>query len=267
MLAELVVPLLAPSGMSAPPSSAHTRHACLLHAKDRLSKAWPGLIPLLEGCTEVNPDKRMTSSDALTALTGAKPSDPQHQRSLGGAVKACVIGTAKAGKSTFINALLGREYLPVDSAPETVSAILVQGSTEPDHADGSLYVFDSRNEDGGAGLLLASGQSAINTKLKAINALQRAQGVNAVTLPDVGVLLPSGVPQLVLKVPFPASLTGPSAEGAFDLYDTPGPNEAAEGVRELVESNARRVLANADVVILVIDFTQMGTTQEMDLLE
>lgn len=46
-----------------------------------------------------------------------------------------------------------------------------------------------------------------------------------------------------------------------------GPNEAAEGVRSLVLSHARKVLNNADVVIIVVDFTSMGTVQESDLLE
>jgi hypothetical protein len=120
---------------------------------------------------------------------------------------------------------------------------------------------------------LASGADAINARLRSLNAQQRR---GAARIGDNGgthvsgvedVVLPEEVPQLVLKVPFPVELTGPSGVGAFDLYDTPGPNEAAEGVRELVTQNAKRILANADVVILVLDFTQMGTTQELELLE
>jgi predicted GTPase len=71
---------------------------------------------------------------------------------------------------------------------------------------------------------------------------------------------------MVLKVPFPSTLTGQGAVGAFDLYDTPGTNEGSRGVRALVTSHARTILANADVVVVVLDFSGMGLTQELELL-
>jgi predicted GTPase len=80
------------------------------------------------------------------------------------------------------------------------------------------------------------------------------------------IAFPGDVPQLVLKVKFPASLTG-GVQGKLDIYDTPGPNEAAEGAKQLVEAQAKRILRNADVVVVVVDFTGMGTTQEDDLLQ
>jgi hypothetical protein len=89
------------------------------------------------------------------------------------------MGTAKAGKSTFINALLGREYLPSDTSPETVGVVLVQGSADPLHAQGSLFVFDPANGDGGQGQLLARGQAAIRDTLRKVNRLQRAAAEKA----------------------------------------------------------------------------------------
>jgi hypothetical protein len=182
----------------------------------------------------------------------------------------------------FINCLLGREYLPSDETPETVGVVLVQGSSDLEHVDGCLYVFDPNSTNGGAGRLLAQGQARINAKLREINCLQRVaakaaseawtawspgQDAYTVHLPEEDVYLPITVPQLVLKVPFPTALTGQAAIGSFDLYDTPGANEAHRGIKALVESNARRILQNADVVIVLIDFTQMGTDQEQQLFE
>ncbi len=250
-----------------------------------MQKLWPGLLPALQAATSTSSVESevgaSTLSSALKLLLAAEPGDPRSskQRGLGGSVKACVLGTAKAGKSMFINGLLGREYLPSDEAPETVGVVLVQGSSDPEHVDGSLFVFDQNSSNGGAGRLLAQGQTRINAKLREVNRLQReaakaaseawspGQDAYTVRLPEEDLLLPITVPQLVLKVPFPAALTGQSAIGSFDLYDTPGPNEAHKGVKALVEQNARRILLNADVVIILIDFTQMGTDQEQQLLE
>jgi GTPase SAR1 family protein len=204
------------------------------------------------------------------------PEDPHlyKERSLGGAVKAAFIGTAKAGKSTLINSLLGAEFLPVGAACETVAVVLIQDSDSKEHKDGVLYTFDERNANGGTGTELARGAVDINAKLQAINRSLRDQAPavaaaeeahlasRAYTLED-GTQLPVRVPQLVLKVKFPASLTGGVR---FDMFDTPGPNEAELGVHRMVGFNARQVLKNADVVVLVVNFTTMGTREEDDLL-
>ena len=41
-----------------------------------------------------------------------------------------VIATIKAGKSTFLNALLGNEYLPSSNVPETSNLLFIKNSEE-----------------------------------------------------------------------------------------------------------------------------------------
>ena len=41
-----------------------------------------------------------------------------------------VIATIKAGKSTFLNALLGNEYLPSSNVPETSNLLFIRNSEE-----------------------------------------------------------------------------------------------------------------------------------------
>ncbi len=226
------------------------------------------------------------------------------RRGMGGAVKVALIGTAKAGKSTCGNTLLGNDFLPSGTECETVAVVLIQHSVEARHGDGVLYAFDRANTINGEGVVLARGAPAVRAKTSAINRELREQATRAApgsrlfsmlsgavdrlkhaargtpapaakpTAPEVYILadgtrLPVQVPQLLLKLPFPASLTGllPGSPGNLDLFDTPGPNEAAPGARKMVEHNANQILRNADVVLFVIDFTAMGSVQEEEVMK
>jgi signal recognition particle receptor subunit beta len=145
-------------------------------------------------------------------------------------VRVLVIGEIKQGKSTLINAIIGREALPVGVTPTTGAVVLVHAGDEPgrylDHGDGEREVLP---EDRFAEL-----------------ARGKPKGGKAANV--------EGTLELVL----PSEVLPPWLE----LVDTPGINDI-EAFRGAV---SRGELPRADVLVLVLDATQLLNRSELAFL-
>jgi small GTP-binding protein len=145
-------------------------------------------------------------------------------------VRVLVIGEIKQGKSTLINAIIGREELPVGVTPTTGAVVVVHAGDDPGrylaHGDGQ--------------------RDALPADRFAELARGKPKGGKAVNV--------EGTLELVLPADvLPAWL---------ELVDTPGINDI-EAFRGAV---ARGELPRADVLVLVLDATQLLNRTELAFL-
>ncbi|GEM_PF-1072158 len=158
-----------------------------------------------------------------------------HRRLDDGRVRVVVLGEIKHGKSSLINALLGESALPIGVTPTTGAVVEISaagmGESEADLPGTYLSIQD----DDGPGARVDA---------ETFTALARGQRE-----PEPG-------RHLSLKVAherLPASL---------ELIDTPGFNDIARFRTAL----SRGELPRADVLVLVLDATQVLSRSELDML-
>jgi GTPase SAR1 family protein len=154
--------------------------------------------------------------------------------------RVAVLALAKAGKSTLINALLGAELLPTSNVPETARIVRVKHAAE----GGSGRLLD-------AGAAVAEGDQAVLGYLRLLNAQVRTGGA-------------ASAGELLLDAPLVALRGRALGSQPFELLDTPGPNEAGA---ERMRMDVDRLLAEADVVLYLLDYTKLRTAEERGLFE
>jgi len=148
-------------------------------------------------------------------------------------IRAVVLGEIKQGKSTLINALLGKDVLPTGVTPTTGATVIVrEGDAPGPHL---------RRED----------DSRIGLEAERFNRLAKGPLTkDAKTDPDDEGVLEYDVDAGVLP-------------GALELVDTPGINDIAK----FRASVSRGELPHADILILALDATQLLNRTEMAFLK
>lgn len=155
--------------------------------------------------------------------------------------RVAIIGITKAGKSTFINALLGNDYLPRSTWPQTARVVRVRH--KPEAVNGVLKEGEGN---------VVEGVEAIRTFIKHLNDEARTQKNQPME------------DELVLEAPI-VSLEGqPLGKYGFEILDTPGPTEL--GFEEL-EQKVEEWLALADVIICMLDITKLNSTGERAIFD
>lgn len=154
--------------------------------------------------------------------------------------KVAVLALIKAGKSTLINAMLGREYLPVNSVAETARIVRVRH--EPKFPQGRLWRTNS----------FVFGAEGVREHLQELNKEFRKSRAER----------PKSEDELILEAPFVALAGQPLGEQGFDILDTPGPNEAGvERLRLKVDA----LIEEADIIIYLLDYTKLKGREEQDI--
>lgn len=154
--------------------------------------------------------------------------------------KIAVLALIKAGKSTFINALLGNEFLPSNAFPETSRIVRIIHSQE-------IKLQDTTNEN-----IVILGLDNIREYVRKLNVDAREKNIQPIE------------DELILYAPI-FKLKDERLNGvSFEILDTPGPNEAgADKLRERVES----LLSKIDVIVYLLDYTRLNQQAEKELLE
>lgn len=154
--------------------------------------------------------------------------------------KIAVLALIKAGKSTFINALLGNEFLPSNAFPETSRIVRIIHSQE-------IKLQDTANEN-----IVILGLDNIREYVRKLNVDAREKNIQPIE------------DELILYAPI-FKLKDERLNGvSFEILDTPGPNEAgADKLRERVES----LLSKIDVIVYLLDYTRLNQQAEKELLE
>lgn len=211
-----------------------------------------------------------------------------------------VVGTAKAGKSMTINAIIGAEVLPSRPDPMTTLPTLVRhkrGLAEPvmtfpmaedfvalaqaarekieameqDTNDSDSFLSFERHRktaqrivSGQLDLLKEryQGRKEIFSLLEEINDLCRLCSIFDLSLPaDTSRASAAQLPAIEIEMSHVGSLD--TGNGRFTILDSPGPNESGQGnrLREVVQEQ----LDQASALILVCDFTALRTDAEAEV--
>lgn len=152
--------------------------------------------------------------------------------------QVAIMALMKSGKSTLLNSWIGYEFLPSGSLPETMRVIQIRHT--PNESNGVLFQGDK---------IIGKGVEEIRKCIKKLNAEQR-KGQNAIN-------------KIRLDVEF-STLRSRNLNGyGFDFIDTPGVNEYGVGS---LPSKVKRIVNNSDVVIYLLDFTKLRSSDEKNML-
>eukprot|EP00884_Botryococcus_braunii_P002284 jgi/Botrbrau1/12056/Bobra.0295s0011.1 len=168
------------------------------------------------------------------------------QRSTETSFNVAVMALTKSGKSTLLNAFIGRSLLPVSNAPETALITKLVLANEV-----SVPELSYQEEDG---THVVKGDDAIRAKLLSLHKDVRARRY---LQSNEDVLRITTDIQTVHHALMDSNVS-------LCLLDTPGPNEAGEeGLRHQVE----RMLETVDAVVYLLDYTKLKTQEEASLLQ
>lgn len=191
-------------------------------------------------------------------------------------IPICVMGNYSAGKSTFINALIGREVLPSAERPTTAKIFKIVQENDEEQAsvkfdfneekitvrlEKNSYVIDSaaKNElvDEITEVLNEKSSSSIYVRLKEIleivNEYERDTEDNYIS--DL----------IEITVPFQEGVWT-HTENKFVIFDTPGSNSASNLNHFEVLKKAMEGLTNG-IPIFVTKYDQLDTTDNEKLYE
>ena len=189
-------------------------------------------------------------------------------------IPLCVLGNYSAGKSTFINALVGMEILPNGDEPVTARVFQIKRSKDRDRAMIQFSCGDRRfllrfdptglmeNKDlAGEALydqIAASAAKAetgmasqINAALKVLNSYRQDDGEERVS--DL----------IKLEVPFSDADPWPH-DREFVIFDTPGSNSASNEDHARVLREAMEGLSNG-LPIFVAEYSSLDSTDNEKL--
>lgn len=190
----------------------------------------------------------------------------------GDTVPICVLGTYSAGKSTFINALIGQELLPSAETPVTAKIYKVTASSYEDRAKISFVYKDERvvltfHDDqvfyDGLNVTDAFGKEvndiltdsfdSIISKLHAV-----LEAINDSTDKDIGDLIE-------ILVPFSKGILG-DIGSKITIFDTPGSNSSTNSQHSEVLANAMAGMSNG-LPVFVTDSSSLDSTDNSNLKE
>ena len=190
----------------------------------------------------------------------------------GDTVPICVLGTYSAGKSTFINALIGQELLPSAETPVTAKIYKVTASSYEDRAKISFVYKDERvvltfhdNQVFYDGLnvtdafgkevndILTDSFDSIISKLHAV-----LEVINDSADQGVGDLIE-------VLVPFSKGILG-DVGSKITIFDTPGSNSSTNSQHSEVLANAMAGMSNG-LPVFVTDSSSLDSTDNSNLKE
>ena len=206
-----------------------------------------------------------------------------------------VVGTMKAGKSTTINAIVGKEILPNRNRPMTSVPTLIRhvpGKTEPllhlEHiqpvcnllitlkekiaTSEGQQVAQTLQQTGDTRELLDiladdswlkneyHGEEEIFTGLESLNDLVRLAAAMGTEFPFDEYAEVQKLP--VIDVEFSHLVGMDECQGTLTLLDTPGPNEAGQPQMEVM---MRDQLQKASAVLAVMDYTQLNSKADEEV--
>ena len=190
----------------------------------------------------------------------------------GDTVPICVLGTYSAGKSTFINALIGQELLPSAETPVTAKIYKVTASPYEDRAKISFVFKDERvvlsfyddqvfydglNETDAFGKeineILNDSFDSIISKLHAV-------------LEVINDFADEGVGDLIeILVPFSKGILG-DVGSKITIFDTPGSNSSTNSQHSEVLANAMAGMSNG-LPVFVTDSSSLDSKDNSNLKE
>ena len=165
-----------------------------------------------------------------------------------GRIHIGLIGLVKAGKSSVLNALLRKEFLPTSAQPQTMFETTIIHSIQPAHKLGVLNGVRKDNTR----VYLATDVKEIHEVIKIYNdKLRRKEEVE--------------YSRFELYVPFPFLANNPHLEGfSIEISDTAGTDEAGNPDATLLTLKAAERFSG---FIFLINYQNMKDTEGIELLK
>lgn len=184
----------------------------------------------------------LKSQDNMESEILAKLQD-WRQKCLNQTFQIGVMAMVKSGKSSFLNALMGNEFLPTSNVAETAIPVRIIHSDEP---GGKLMVTDE---------VEITGAKDIKDYLKKLNHTKRDVGVENLNEPKLCSSLVALDELSMSKI-------------KFEILDTPGFGEVqkSEIVGKTINQGNEDVLDQISVVIYLLDYTKLKTEHEDQVL-
>lgn len=190
----------------------------------------------------------------------------------GDTVPICVLGTYSAGKSTFINALIGQELLPSAETPVTAKIYKVTASTYEDRAKISFVFKDERvvlsfYDD----QVFYDGLNETEAFGKEINEILNESFDSIISklhtvLEVINDFADAGVGDLIeILVPFLKGILG-DVGSKITIFDTPGSNSSTNSKHSEVLANAMAGMSNG-LPVFVTDSSSLDSTDNSNLKE
>ena len=196
----------------------------------------------LVGSLQVTTTEIKDYTKAVVIVNCSKRLEQIDARLKSGKIRAGVVGITKAGKSTMLNALLGKSFLPSSVQPQTANEVSIVH--DPLTPDGELYAV---KKEGDEPEVLAKGRGKIYQKLNELNSVKRA---NTFSYHKLILHAPLVFLKEVGNIP-------------LEISDTPG----------LGEAGSRHVIADSEIAvkdmcafILIINVQYLKTEAESELL-
>lgn len=155
-----------------------------------------------------------------------------------------LLGLSKSGKSTFINALLSDEYLPMSNVPETSFVLKIRHSENS--KQGSLQ----------NGNQIKTGADSIRNFIKDKNKIIR-DGIKKEN------------EETVLYVPLQEINSHNIDDIQFEIVDTPGFGEFQdEKFKEnlSIDNTLTKLITDSSVILYLLDYTKLKTAEENELI-
>lgn len=190
----------------------------------------------------------------------------------GDTVPICVLGTYSAGKSTFINALIGQELLPSAETPVTAKIYKVTASSYEDRAKISFVYKDERvvltfHDD----QVFYDGLNETDVFGKELNEILNDSFESIVSkihavLEVINDFADEGVGDLIeILVPFSKGILG-DIGSKITIFDTPGSNSSTNSQHSEVLANAMAGMSNG-LPVFVTDSSSLDSTDNSNLKE
>lgn len=192
------------------------------------------------------------------------------------AIPICVLGNYSAGKSTFINALIGSELLPSGDAPVTARVFQISASRQPDRGSIAFSLAGKhitlRFDASGLrpvgtwselGLVACIRRELSDTVLGLIPSMHRALAlINAARRDEEE----EGVSDLIeIEAPFANDgIFGRMSN--FVIFDTPGSNSATNVDHQRILQDAMEGFSNG-LPIYVCEYTSLDSTDNQKLYD
>lgn len=224
--------------------------------------------------------KQTICSDELVMEDLQKVSD-----ALDDIIPICVFGNYSAGKSTFINALIGHEVLPSGGDPVTAKVYEIRRS---EHQDVAKISFSYRQEDGqswdnirllfdDSGCRIASGDKSCDILTDLCLIFQNYTGQNLIAEVNKVLEFINGYEKkdkevlnigAVITVEIPFSHYGilGQSQNRFVIFDTPGSNSASNADHSKVLENALKDFSNG-IPVWVSQFETMDSEDNAALCD
>lgn len=190
-------------------------------------------------------------------------------------IPVCIVGNYSAGKSTFINALIGHEILPSGDEPVTARIYKISPSHYEDRGrikfsyEGTDVIVRFRGNNQGIDSDLEDCEllRRIQEVIAPLDTVDLIKSINR-TLQTINnfenEILDDGVSDLIeIEVPFNSSMVG-RGKTDFVIFDTPGSNSASNSKHVRVLKQAMENMSNG-LPIFVSEFNSLDSMDNENL--